>query len=137
MGIGQGRQQYGFLPFAYDDFIAAIIGEEVGFVGLTLLVLAFVAYAYLGFRIAQSARSKFQQLVAVGIVTTVVISAFLHIGVTIGLLPNTGLTLPFISYGRSSMLLTLLLTGILVNIGSERERVMGEGATDPLMAVEA
>jgi len=135
VGIGQGRQQYGFLPFAYDDFIAAIIGEEVGFVGLTLLILGFVAYAYLGFRIAKSARSKFQQLVAVGIVTTVVISAFLHIGVTIGLLPNTGLTLPFISYGRSNMLLTLLLTGILVNIGSERERVMGEGATNPLMEV--
>ncbi len=135
VGIGQGRQQYGFLPFAYDDFIAAIIGEEVGFVGLTLLILGFVAYAYLGFRIAKSARSKFQQLVAVGIVTTVVISAFLHIGVTIGLLPNTGLTLPFISYGRSNMLLTLLLTGILVNIGSERERVVGEGATNPLMEV--
>lgn len=137
VGIGQGRQQYGFLPFAYDDFIAAIIGEEVGFIGLTLLVLAFVAYAYLGFRIAKSARSKFQQLVAVGIVTTVVISAFLHIGVTIGLLPNTGLTLPFISYGRSNMLLTLLLTGVLVNIGSERERVMGEGATNPLIGVDA
>ena len=137
VGIGQGRQQYGFLPFAYDDFIAAIIGEEVGFVGLTLLVLAFVAYAYLGFRIARSARSKFQQLVAIGIVATVVISAFLHVGVTIGLLPNTGLTLPFISYGRSSMLLTLLLTGILINIGSERERVMGEGATNPLVTAEA
>ncbi|MEO7216802.1 MAG: putative peptidoglycan glycosyltransferase FtsW [Gemmatimonadaceae bacterium] len=137
VGIGQGRQQYGFLPFAYDDFIAAIIGEEVGFVGLTLLVLAFVAYAYLGFRIARSARSKFQQLVAIGIVTTVVISAFLHVGVAIGLLPNTGLTLPFISYGRSSMILTLLLTGILVNIGSERERVMGEGATNPLVTAEA
>ena len=137
VGIGQGRQQYGFLPFAYDDFIAAIIGEEVGFIGLTLLVLAFVAYAYLGFRIARSARSKFQQLVAIGIVTTVVISAFLHIGVAIGLLPNTGLTLPFISYGRSNMLLTLLLTGMLVNIGSERERVMGEGATNPLVTDEA
>lgn len=136
VGFGQGRQQYGFLPFAYDDFIAANIGEERGFVGLTLLVLGFMAYAYLGFRIARAARSKFQQLVAVGIVATVVISAFLHIGVTIGLLPNTGLTLPFISYGRSNMLLTLLLTGILVNIGSERERVMGEGATNPLVATE-
>lgn len=136
VGLGQGRQQYGFLPFAYDDFIAAIIGEEVGFIGLTLLVIGFLGYAYLGFRIARTARSKFQQLVAVGIVATVVISAFLHIGVTIGLLPNTGLTLPFISYGRSNMLLTLLLTGILVNIGSERERVIGEGATNPLVTVE-
>ena len=135
-GFGQGRQQYGFLPFAYDDFIAANIGEERGFLGLTILILAFVLYAYLGFRIARVARSKFQQLVAIGIVATVVISAFLHIGVTIGLLPNTGLTLPFISYGRSNMLLTLVLTGILVNIGSERERVMGEGATNPLLAPE-
>ena len=136
VGFGQGRQQYGFLPFAYDDFIAANIGEERGFIGLTLLILAFVAYAYLGFRIARAARSKFQQLVAVGVVSTVVISAFLHIGVTIGLLPNTGLTLPFISYGRSNMLLTLILTGILVNIGSERERVIGERATNPLVTAE-
>jgi cell division protein FtsW len=136
VGFGQGRQQYGFLPFAYDDFIAANIGEERGFVGIALLVIGFVLYAYLGFRIARAARSRFQQLVAVGIVATVVIGAFLHIGVTIGLLPNTGLTLPFVSYGRSNMLLTLLLTGILVNIGSERERVIGERATNPLMAVQ-
>ncbi len=136
VGFGQGRQQYGFLPFAYDDFIAATIGEERGFIGLTILVIGYVIYAYLGFQIARAARSKFQQLVAIGIVATVVISAFLHIGVTIGLLPNTGLTLPFVSYGRSNMLLTLLLTGILVNIGSERERVIGERATNPLMATE-
>ncbi|MDQ2890295.1 MAG: putative lipid II flippase FtsW [Gemmatimonadota bacterium] len=136
VGFGQGRQQYGFLPFAYDDFIAANIGEERGFVGLTLLVIGFALYAYLGFRIARTARSKFQELVAVGIVCTVVISAFLHIGVSIGLLPNTGLALPFVSYGRSNMLLILLITGILVNIGSERERVVGEGATNPLIATE-
>lgn len=136
VGFGQGRQQYGFLPFAYDDFIAATIGEEWGFIGLTVLVIAFVGYAYLGLRIARAARSRFQQLVAIGIVATVVISAFLHIGVSIGLLPNTGLTLPFFSYGRSNMLLTLVLTGILVNIGSERERVTGAGATNPLMASE-
>ena len=136
VGFGQGRQQYGFLPFAYDDFIAANIGEERGFIGLALLILGFVLYAYLGFRISKLARSRFQELVAVGIVATVVISAFLHIGVTIGLLPNTGLTLPFISYGRSNMVLTLLLTGILVNIGSERERVIGERATNPLLSTE-
>ena len=136
VGFGQGRQQYGFLPFAYDDFIAATIGEERGFIGLTILIVGFVIYGYLGLQIARAARSKFQQLVAIGVVATVVISAFLHIGVTIGLLPNTGLSLPFVSYGRSNMLLTLLLTGILVNIGSERERVIGERATNPLMATE-
>jgi cell division protein FtsW len=136
VGFGQGRQQYGFLPFAYDDFIAATIGEERGFIGMLLLIIGYVIYAYLGFQIARAARSKFQQLAAVGIVSTVVISAFLHIGVTIGLLPNTGLTLPFVSYGRSNMILTLLLTGILVNIGSERERVIGERATNPLLTAE-
>lgn len=137
VGFGQGRQQYGFLPFAYDDFIAGNIGEEWGFVGLTILVLAFALYAAVGFRIARKARTKFQQLLAIGIVTTTVITAFLHIGVAISLLPNTGLTLPFISYGRSNLVLSLLMTGILVNIGSERERVTGSGATNPLVAAEA
>lgn len=137
VGFGQGRQQYGFLPFAYDDFIAGNIGEEWGFVGIVLLVLAFALYAYLGFRIARQARTRFQELLAVGIVMTTVLTAFLHIGVAISLLPNTGLTLPFISYGRSNLVLTLLSTGILVNIGSERERVIGSGATNPLVAAAA
>lgn len=131
LGFGQGRQQLGFLPLAYDDFIAGAIGEEWGFVGLALLILAFAAYAFLGFRIARKARSPFLQLTAVGITSTVVITAFLHIGVAIGLLPTTGLTLPFISYGRSNMVLSLLMTGILVNIGSTREKVIGSRATDP------
>ncbi|MGI9043624.1 MAG: FtsW/RodA/SpoVE family cell cycle protein [Gemmatimonadaceae bacterium] len=131
VGLGQGRQQLGFLPLAYDDFIAGSIGEEWGFVGLSLVILAFALYAFLGFRIARKARSQFLQLTAVGITATVVITAFLHIGVAIGLLPTTGLTLPFISYGRSNMVLSLLMTGILVNIGSTREKVVGSRATDP------
>lgn len=131
VGLGQGRQQFGFLPLAYDDFIAGSIGEEWGFVGLSLVILAFALYAFLGFRIARKARSQFLQLTAVGITATVVITAFLHIGVAIGLLPTTGLTLPFISYGRSNMVLSLLMTGILVNIGSTREKVVGSRATDP------
>lgn len=131
VGLGQGRQQLGFLPLAYDDFIAGSIGEEWGFLGLSLLILAFALYAFLGFRIARKARSQFLQLTAVGITATVVITAFLHIGVAIGLLPTTGLTLPFISYGRSNMVLSLLMTGILVNIGSTREKVVGSRATDP------
>ncbi|HWJ39523.1 MAG TPA: putative peptidoglycan glycosyltransferase FtsW [Candidatus Limnocylindrales bacterium] len=132
VGFGRGRQQYGFLPFGYDDFIAAHIGEEWGFVGLVLIVLAFAVYAALGFRIARKARTPFLQLVAVGLTVTMVLTAYLHIGVATGLLPTTGLTLPFISYGRSNLVLSLLMTGILVNIGSSRERVFGVGATDPL-----
>jgi len=132
VGFGRGRQQYGFLPFGYDDFIAGHIGEEWGFVGLALLVLAFAVYAALGFRIARKARTPFLQLVAVGLTVTMVLTAYLHIGVATGLLPTTGLTLPFISYGRSNLILSLVMTGILVNIGSTREKVFGVAATDPL-----
>ena len=131
VGFGQGRQQYGFLPFPYSDFIASNIGEEWGFIGLVAVTVAFAAYALLGFRIARKARSPFLQLVAVGLTFVTVITAYLHIGVVIGLLPTTGLTLPFVSYGRSNIVLTMFLTGILVNIGSTRERVVGSGATDP------
>ena len=131
VGFGQGRQQYGFLPFPYSDFIASNIGEEWGFIGLTAVTLAFAAYALLGFRIARKARSAFLQLVAVGLTFVTVLTAYLHIGVVIGLLPTTGLTLPFVSYGRSNIVLTMFLTGILVNIGSTKERVVGSGATDP------
>ena len=132
VGFGRGRQQYGFLPFGYDDFIAGHIGEEWGFVGLTLLVLGFAVYGALGFRIARKARTPFLQLVGVGITVTMVLTAYLHIGVATGLLPTTGLTLPFISYGRSNLILSLVMTGILVNIGSTREKVFGAAASDPL-----
>jgi cell division protein FtsW len=137
VGFGEGRQQYGFLPFPFNDFIGSNIGEEWGFVGLSAVVLAFAAYAWLGLRIARQARSTFLQLVAVGLTATVVITAYLHIGVVIGLLPTTGLTLPFISYGRSNLVLSLAMTGILVNIGSVRERVIGDRATDPLSLARA
>ena len=133
-GFGEGRQQLGFVPFGYNDFIGSNIGEEWGFIGLTLLTLAFAAYAWLGFRIAKSARSPFLQLVAIGLTVTVVTTAFLHIGVVVGLLPTTGLTLPFISYGRSNLVLSLFMTGMLVKIGSTKERVHGVAATDPLAA---
>ena len=134
VGFGRGRQQLGFLPLGYDDFIAGTIGEEWGFVGLASLILAFAVFGFLGFRIARNARSPFLQLTAVGITSTIIITAYLHIGVSIGLLPTTGLTLPFISYGRSNLALSLLMTGILVNIGSTREKVVGSRATDPSFA---
>lgn len=132
LGFGQGRQQYGFVPFGYNDFIGSNIGEEWGFVGLCVLTLVYAAWAFLGFRIARNARTPFQKLMAVGLTFTMVVTAYLHIGVVIGLLPTTGLTLPFVSYGRSNLVLSMLLTGILVNIGSTRERVYNDGATDPL-----
>ena len=135
VGFGEGRtSSLGFLPEPFSDFIGANIGEELGFVGLFVLVIAFATYALLGFRIARAARSQFLQLVAVGLTFATVLTAYIHIGVVVGLLPTTGLTLPFISLGRTNLILTMFLTGVLVNIGSRRERVVGTSATDPLAA---
>jgi cell division protein FtsW len=134
-GFGEGRQQNGFLPLSYDDFIGSSIGEEWGFVGITALIALYALWGWLGFRIAKQARTPFQSLVAIGITSTMIITAYLHIGVVIGLLPTTGLTLPFISFGRSNLILSMLMTGMLVNIGSVRERVSGGGVTDPTDAL--
>lgn len=131
VGFGQGRQQHGFLPLPYNDFIGSNIGEEWGFIGMVGLILLFALWGWLGFRIAKQARTPFQQLVAIGLTVTMIVTAYLHIGVVIGLLPTTGLTLPFVSYGRSNILLSMLLTGILVNIGSTEERVRSGSASDP------
>jgi cell division protein FtsW len=132
VGFGMGRQQLGFVPFPYNDFIGANIGEEWGFLGILFVTLAFVAYGWLGFRIAKQARTTFQQLLAIGITFMTVSTAFLHLGVVIGLLPTTGLTLPFVSFGRTNLVMSILMTGILVNIASTRERVVGAHATNPL-----
>jgi len=132
VGFGQGNQQRGWLPLAYNDFIGSIIGEEFGFLGMVFIIVAFAAYGWLGFRIARNARSPYGTLLAIGLTFTTVFTAFVHLGVVVRLFPNTGLTLPFVSYGRSNLILTLLMTGILVNIGSARERVYGAAATDPL-----
>jgi cell division protein FtsW len=135
-GFGNGRQQYGFVPLGYNDFIASTIGEEWGFVGMLAVVLAFGLYGYLGFRIARSARTPFLQLVAVGLTFVTVVTAFLHLAVVVGLVPTTGVTLPFVSYGRTNLLLSLFTSGILVNIGSRRERAVGM-ATTSLAAARA
>lgn len=137
VGFGEGNQQRGWLPLAYNDFIGSVVGEEFGFVGMFALTGAFGLYGWLGFRIARKARSPFLTLLAIGLTFATVFTAFIHIGVVIDLLPNTGLTLPFVSYGRSNLVLTLAMTGILVNIGSDRERVYGSSATDPLVALRA
>jgi cell division protein FtsW len=121
VGFGEGRQQYGFVPLQYNDFIGSNVGEEWGFVGLAALLVAYALYVWLGVRIARQARTPFLRLVALGITFTLGITAYLHLGVVTGLLPTTGLTLPFVSYGRSNLVLSLAMTGILLNIGSTRE----------------
>jgi cell division protein FtsW len=137
VGYGEGRQQTGFLPYPFNDFIASNVGEEWGFLGLVFVVVGFALYGFLGFRIAAMARSRFQQLLAIGLTATTVVTAYLHIGVVVGLLPTTGLTLPFFSYGRSNLILSFLITGILVNIASRHERVVGATASDPVTLAHA
>lgn len=120
VGFGQGLQKLGYLPYAYSDFLFSTIGEEWGFIGTSLIILLFALYIGMGFRIARTAPDRFGMLLATGLTSLVGVTAFLHIAVTLALVPTTGLTLPFLSYGRSSLLVSLLATGVIINIGASR-----------------
>jgi len=120
VGFGQGQQKLGYLPYAYSDFIFSSIGEEWGFTGILLLVTLFCLFCWLGFRIARTAEEPFGQYLATGLTAAVGVTAFMHMAVNLGLMPTTGLTLPFMSYGRSSLIVSLLGTGILLSIGRMR-----------------
>jgi cell division protein FtsW len=119
-GFGQGQQKLGYLPYAYSDFLFSTIGEEWGFAGVLIVVLLFALFCWLGFRIARTASDPFGQYLAVGLTATIGLTAFMHMAVSLGLMPTTGLTLPFMSYGRSSQVISLIGTGILINIGRLR-----------------
>ncbi|HEU5041057.1 MAG TPA: putative peptidoglycan glycosyltransferase FtsW [Gemmatimonadales bacterium] len=125
-GFGQGQQKLGYLPYAYSDFLFSTIGEEWGFVGVCAVVFLFGLFCWLGFRIARTASDPFGQYLAVGLTATIGLTAFMHMAVSLGLVPTTGLTLPFMSYGRSSQVISLLGTGILINIGRQRGRPRAE-----------
>src|SRR5215213_3240747 len=122
VGFGEGQQKLGYLPYAYSDFLFSTIGEEWGFLGVLAVVLLFALFCWLGFRIAKTAADPFGQYLAVGLTATIVLTAFMHMAVSLGLMPTTGLTLPFMSYGRSSQVISLIGTGILINIGRLRGR---------------
>lgn len=115
-GLTQGIQKSYWLPQASDDFIFAASAEELGFIRITLIVIAYMLIAYRGFFIANHAPNRFSMLLAVGITTWIVAQAFINIGVNIALLPITGITLPLVSYGGSSLVTTLIGIGILLNI---------------------
>jgi cell division protein FtsW len=122
VGFGRGQQKFGFLPEPHNDFILAMIGEEWGFVGVALLTVLFVGFALVGYRIARGAADLFGSLLALGVTNLVVIQAFLHMAVNLALVPPTGLTLPFISYGRSSLIVTLAGAGILMSVARISDR---------------
>jgi cell division protein FtsW len=120
VGFGEGQQKFGYLPYAYSDFIFSAIAEEWGFLGVVFLVLLFGLFCWLGFRIARTAEDPFGQFLAAGLTAAVGVTAFLHMAVCLQLMPTTGLTLPFVSYGRSSLVVTLLGTGVLLSVGRRR-----------------
>lgn len=122
LGFGQGRAKLAHVPYAYSDFIFSSIGEEWGLVGVGVVVLLFILFGWLGYRIARSAPDLFGQLLATGFTTAVCLTAALHMAVTLKLMPTTGLTLPFVSHGGSSLLMTLAATGVLASIGRMRGR---------------
>jgi cell division protein FtsW len=120
VGIGSSKQKFFFLPEAHTDFIFAIIGEELGFVGSLLTLAAFLYLGWLGCRVARRARDPFGTLLAGGLTALLVLGGLFNIGVATGNLPTTGLTLPFISYGATSLTVSLAAVGVLMNISRPR-----------------
>lgn len=116
MGLGNSRQKLDFLPEQHTDFIFAILGEELGFIGAFFVILLFFFIAWRGYRIAMKCPDAFGSYLAVGLTTGIVFQAFINMGVVTGLLPVTGISLPFISYGGSSLLFSMLGIGIILNI---------------------
>ncbi len=116
VGFGNSLQKHFYLPEPQTDFIFAIIGEELGFIGATFIIILFLLLCWRGIQIAFAARDPFARYVAFGIITMISIQVMINISVVIGLIPVTGITLPFLSYGGSSLTLTLCSIGVLLNI---------------------
>jgi cell division protein FtsW len=126
VGIGHSRQSNLFLPEAYGDFIFAIFGEEMGFIGSIILLVCFLTLFIAGLLIAKKTTDKYGQLLAFGIIFSIVLYAFINIAVSIGLVPTTGIPLPFISYGGTSLIFLCISIGILINIAlSNSKKALG------------
>lgn len=116
VGLGQSRQKLFYLPASHTDFIFSIIGEELGFVGASAVVILFFAFVWQGMKIVFKAIDTFEKMLALGIVTLIAFEAVINIGVTAGAFPTKGLPLPFISYGGSGLVFHLMAIGLLLNI---------------------
>ncbi len=119
LGLGHSRQKFNYLPEPVGDSIFAVIGEELGLVGAGLIILLFVFLAMRGLRIAKKTPDKFGQMLAVGITMWIILQAFINIGAITGLIPLTGIPLPFISYGGTSIVFLMAGVGILLNISKQ------------------
>jgi cell division protein FtsW len=131
LGLGGGREKYGTLPNAHTDFIFSVVGEELGLIGAIVLLCLFFALAWFGLRAAIGAPDRFGSLLAVGITTWITSQAVINIGAVIGVLPVTGIPLPFISFGGSSLIITMAAFGILVNIATQERSAGGVARAGP------
>jgi cell division protein FtsW len=121
VGLGEGKQKLFFLPESHTDFVLALVGEELGLVGTGIIVLSFALFVTRGFQISTRARIPFGRYLGIGITTLIGIQAMVNACVATGLLPTKGLTLPFVSYGGSSLVISLTGVGILLNISRDRQ----------------
>lgn len=120
LGFGLSRQKFGFLPSSFSDTIFAVFAEETGFIGSSILISLYIFLFYQGLKITKELREDiFSKLASLGIVSWVTLQAFIHIGSTIGILPLTGIPLPFVSYGGSAFLAEMIGMGILLNISKK------------------
>ena len=122
VGLGAGRAKWNFLPAAHTDFIFAVIGEELGVLGCALVVGLFVLIAVIGFRTAHRAPDRFGTVLAVGATTWIVGQAILNLGAVVGVLPVTGVPLPFVSFGGTALVSTMVAAGVLVNVARQGAR---------------
>jgi cell division protein FtsW len=123
IGLGNSTSKSGYLPEPHTDFIFAVIGEETGFVGATVIIVLFALLAWRGFRLAHRHSEHFAQMLAAGLTLVIVLQAMLNVGVVLGVLPTKGIGLPFISYGGSSIMAFLSIAGLLLSLSRElRER---------------
>jgi cell division protein FtsW len=132
-GLGQGIAKDNYLPEAHTDMIFAVIGEELGLIGATCVILAYTAFAYVGFRVALRCRDAFGKRLAAGLTVLVCGQAAINLAAVMGLAPLTGIPLPFVSYGGSSLVVALASVGILLNIavdGGARAQVSDRGRRD-------
>jgi cell division protein FtsW len=129
-GFAHGQLKLFYLPFPYSDFIFAVVAEEFGLVGALLVVLAFGFLLWRGTRAALMAPDRFGKLLGIGLITGIIVQAFFNISVVLGILPTKGIPLPFISYGGSSILMTLISVGILLNISQHAGFVELENPED-------
>ena len=122
VGMGASRQSDLFLPESYGDFIFSILGEQFGLFGTTVVLIAYFALFVIGIYIAKKSDNQYGQLLAFAISFNIIITAFINAAVVTGLMPTTGITLPFISFGGTSILLFSISIGILINIANQGNR---------------